>query len=172
MDDFIVASAVFHILLISVGVGASLVAIVNYLYASVDGTLNRTERGMMGVTYIILRFITIAFLLSSLCIVLFDTHSIGIGVYSPALLANLTLLFVLYINAILISTQFIGIAQALVIQFSTWCTISSVTTLAILEVPFTVHEFVMLYIVLTSVIALMCSGGYLLLSQWRKQKRQ
>ncbi len=65
MDVIFILVAILQSIGISLGVGSSTIAIVNFFVAIADGKIEPTERKMMQVTYVILRVAMVTILLTT-----------------------------------------------------------------------------------------------------------
>lgn len=149
----IVLTIVFNMAL-SLGVGSSTLAVLNFLVAIADGTINSEERKMMGLVYIVLRVAMLLLLITSFSLVSLDVQQNGLSSYSPLIISTWILLFVLYFNAILMTLHVMPSAFGPAIQAGTWYTFAIVTTVSSLGIVFSVTQFVALYVSLVVLFTL------------------
>lgn len=148
MEIIFVLSSILLSFAISLGVGSSTIAIVNFFTAIADGTIEPTERRMMGVTYIILRVAMVAIALMLVTQYMLGyvgvatpyfgtTHAVGMGLVT----------FVLYVNAVLMTYRIMPSTFGPAIQASSWYTLGALAALipaGVLAFPFTI--FLLAYI--------------------------
>lgn len=113
---------------ISLGVGSSTLAIVNFFVAIADGKIDDTERRMMGVVYIVLRVAMVAILLTTLLLLGLDVMA-GKSLMG-ADYALLTLTGVLFVNAVLMTKHIMPSTFGPSIQAGSWYTMAAVTAIA------------------------------------------
>lgn len=145
--------SIIQTMAISLGVGCSTVAIFNFFSAIADGKIEPAERGIMGVTYVILRVAMVAILITTADLLIMNLVE-GTPV-STLTYAQLTLIFVLFLNAILMTAKIMPSSFGPAIQASTWYTFGFLLAL----VPhglthFTYVTFISCYIILFVVITL------------------
>ena len=109
---------------ITLGVGASTIAIAGFLTAIVDGTFDPSERRIMGVVYISLRVAMITILLMSLGIFLMRPDFFG-----EFTLPMWVLVAVLYVNAFLMTKHLISMQVGPALQAGTWYTLGFLLTI-------------------------------------------
>jgi hypothetical protein len=130
METIFVLSTILLSFAISLGVGSSTIAIVNFFTAIADGTIEPTERRMMGVTYIILRVAMVA-----IAIMLITQYMLGyVGASTPyfgsthAVAMGLATV-VLYVNAVLMTYRIMPSTFGPAIQASSWYTLGTLAAL-------------------------------------------
>lgn len=132
---------------ISLGVGSSTLAIVNFFAAIADGTIDETERRMMGIVYVVLRIAMVAILVSTLMLFglkYLETQSFSL---TGVELGQITALAVLYINAILMTKRIMPSTYGPALQAGSWYTLGTLSALQIVGiVGFVYWEFVLSYI--------------------------
>lgn len=146
MEIVLIITAVVFNIALSLGVGSSTLAIINFFVAIADGSINSDERKMMGIVYIVLRVAMVLLLLSSLVTVSLNVQRDGIVVYNPQVISTFILLFVLYLNAILMSLRIMPTSFGPSIQAGTWYVFGIVTTFTFLGILYSVTQFITLYI--------------------------
>lgn len=138
MEIIIILLSIAQSIAISLGVGASTLAIINFFVAINDGDISTDERKLMGVVYIVLRVAMGAILVTSLLLALYHAADHGLADYLTAYKAALwTLIAVLFVNAILMTKHLISSTFGPAIQAGTWYTLGVVTAL----LPMNLHNF-------------------------------
>ena len=113
---------------ISLGVGASTLAVLNFFAAIADGTIEDTERRMMGVVYTVLRIAMGAILLSTLTrIVITEPDLLALSGYTSA---TLIVVAALYGNAILMTKHLIPTTIGPALQAGSWYTLGILSAIA------------------------------------------
>ena len=131
MEIIILLTAIIQGFAISLGVGASTLAIVNFFVAIADGKIDDTERKMMGIVYVVLRVAMSFILLTTLFLVGVAFAEQTLGSYQ---LVQLIVVAVLFINAILMTKHLMPSTFGPALQAGSWYTLSVVTTLATLGI--------------------------------------
>jgi hypothetical protein len=128
MDLIITTLTVAQSFSISLGVGASTLAVLNFFAAIADGTISDTERRMMGVVYTVLRVAMVAILLTTLTIIaITEPDLLTLSGYTSA---TLIIVAVLYGNAILMTTHLIPTTIGPALQASSWYTLGILGAIA------------------------------------------
>lgn len=131
---------------ISLGVGTSTMAIVNFFAAIADGKIDEAERRMMGLVYFVLRVAMVVILLSVLALFTAEIMTTGTLIIETYSLAIITLVAVLYTNAILMTMRIMPSTIGPSIQASTWYTLGIMASLQSLGlVTFGTLEFILGY---------------------------
>lgn len=128
---------------ISLGVGCSTLAIVNFFVAIADGKIDDSERKMMGNVYVMLRIAMVAILATTLLLIPFsEAHYL-----SAFMLGFWTLIAVLYSNAFLMTKHLMPSKFGPAIQASTWYSLGVVNALIPLGLThFSYFEFIVGYL--------------------------
>ena len=105
---------------ISLGVGCSTLAILNFFHAIADGKIEETERNFMGVTYLVLRIAMGIILVSTLVLMTLGYLTFGYEYFSSYLVAQAILIAILFINAALMTIRVMPSTFGPGIQASTW----------------------------------------------------
>ena len=124
MELIIILLVVVQSMAISLGVGSSTLAILNFFVAIADGKIDESERRMMGIVYIVLRIAMVLILLT--VGVLTFLHYSGATTY---VMAVWTLVAVLYINAILMTKHIMPSTIGPALQASSWYTLGVMSAL-------------------------------------------
>ncbi len=126
MEIIIILGTVLQGAAISIGMGASTLAIINFFVAIADGTIDPGERKMMGVVYVILRVAMVLILATFILLLVAQYYAGGpIALNLP----QLTLILVLFINAILMTKRIMPSTVGPALQASSWYTLGIMTTL-------------------------------------------
>lgn len=171
MEIIIILLTILFNIALSLGVGSSTLAIINFFVAIADGRINSDERRMMGVVYVVLRVSMVLLLLTSLLLMSINVQQVGLITYSPLMIATWILLFVLYLNAILMTIRVMPSAFGPSIQAGTWYTFGVITTLSTLGIIFSVTQFVLVYLSFVLFITLLVNGIMQYLKFIRKQAK-
>lgn len=160
MSTLYVLSVIALSFSISLGVGSSTIAVLNFFRAIADGSIDESERRMMGVTYIVLRIAMMAILLMYLVQLMYGYAGVPGNFYgNTTSVAVGFLIFILYSNAILMTYRIMPSTFGPAIQASSWYTLGVVAALVPLGITtFTALVFFLGYIctllLVTSVINL------------------
>ena len=146
MEITFVLFSVLQSVAISLGVGCSTLAVLNFFSAIADGTIDETERRMMGVVYVVLRIAMVLILLTTFGIAAITYSEASLYLFSPYLLGLWTLIAVLYVNALLMTLHVVPSTIGPAIQASTWYTLGVLAALAPLNlVNFSYWQFLLGY---------------------------
>ena len=136
--------AIVQIFSISLGVGSSTLAVVNFFVAIADGKIDETERKMMGVAYTILRIAMVTILITTS--ILFAQAYITNGLFgiSTFMIAELTMIAILYINASLMTLHIMPSTVGPAFQAASWYALGALNALAALHIDqFTYVQFIL-----------------------------
>ncbi len=149
METFLIIIAVLKAVSIALGVGGSTIAIALYLGSlSNDGKIDKSERRMLGIVYTVLRMAMILIFLTHLILNIPVYMAYGVaGLMTPLNFIQWLMLFILYVNALLMTTHVMPDTYGPGIQASTWYTLGVITTLGGLSVAINLSVFVITYIV-------------------------
>ena len=132
---------------ISLGVGSSTLAIVNFFAAIADGSIDETERRMMGIVYVVLRIAMLLILLSTLSLIGLTYYTGGSAAISALTYAQLIALAVLFINAALMTAHLVPSTFGPAIQAGSWYTLGTLIPLASLGfTAFPLWQFLLAYV--------------------------
>lgn len=132
---------------ISLGVGSSTLAITNFFVAIADGTIDPTERKMMGVVYVVLRIAMGLILVTTLLLLCLEYGSYGIMDMSVFSLAQVVALGVLFINAMLMTAHLVPSTFGPAIQAGSWYTLGTLAALQMVDVTdFSFTTFILAYL--------------------------
>jgi hypothetical protein len=146
MEALIIAIKVVQIISLSLGVGGSTLAIASFFVAIYNGTISTEERQMLGVIYIVLRVAMVLLLVTALLLLIIATQQNSTPIFTTNLIAYWVLLFVLYINATLMTMHYMPSTFGPAIQASAWYGLGIISALSLLGVIFTLTHFIICYI--------------------------
>lgn len=134
---------------ISLGVGASTLAVLNFFHAIADGKIDETERNFMGVTYIVLRVAMGIILVSTIILAITGYLTMGESYFTGYVAAQAILVAILFLNAFLMTLHLISSTFGPAIQASTWYSLGFMMSLSVhFEVNVNFLVFVLTYITL------------------------
>lgn len=146
MESFFIVVSVLQTMAISLGVGSSTFAILNFFTAISDGEIDASERRMMGMVYIVLRIAMVLILLTSATLAYITYREVGLPQISPMMGAFWTLIAVLYINAGLMTVHKISSKIGPGLQAGTWYMLGIFSALTLhVDLVFTYSQFVAWY---------------------------
>jgi hypothetical protein len=132
---------------ISLGMGASTLAILNFFAAIADGTIDDTERRMMGIVYTVLRIAMVLILLSTLALFQLQFTFAGLDSFSILHWGQLITLAVLFINAGLMTLHVMPSTFGPAIQAGNWYALGLLSAIKMLGVmDFSFFQFFLAYI--------------------------
>lgn len=105
---------------VSLGVGASTLAILNYIVASKDGSIDPSEQRLLRIVYIVLRISMGVILFTMFMQGLMSVAVFGANYFQPFTLFAWTVLIMLYVNAILMTKHRMPRAVGPALQVSSW----------------------------------------------------
>ncbi len=131
---------VFSVLLsagISLGVGASTLAILNFFHAIADGKIDLTERSFMGITYTTLRVAMGIILTSAIALAILGLNIKGEAFFTGYVAAQALLIAILFLNSFLMTVRLMPSTFGPAIQASSWYSLGVLSAL----VPFGITHF-------------------------------
>jgi hypothetical protein len=147
METIIILVAIVQSFAISLGVGSSTLAVINFFVAINDGKIDETERRMMGVTYITLRVAMVVILLTSSIILGYNTEYLGLEAMTLYVIVQFILIFVLYGNALLMTMRIMPSTFGPAIQAGSWYSLGTLAALVPLGLTnFTFTQFILSYV--------------------------
>jgi hypothetical protein len=146
MTIFITLVAILQTFTVSLGVGSSTLAIINFFVAIADGKIDETERKMMGVVYVALRVAMIGILVTTLGLVALEFISNGAVSLTAFDVAQLFTLSVLFINAVLMTKRLMPSTFGPALQAGSWYTLGALVALKLQGITdFTFIQFVLAF---------------------------
>jgi hypothetical protein len=159
METIITILSITQIISISLGVGSSTLAVLNFFTAIADGAIDPVERRMMGMTYTVLRVAMVLILLSTFGLGLYGYAEAGSLYLSSYIIAQYTLIAVLFINAILMTKRIMPSTLGPAIQAGSWYLLGFGMALFSLDmVDFSFLTFVIAYALELIFAALLING--------------
>lgn len=144
---------------VSLGVGSSTVALVNFFAAIHDGTIEPTERRMMGVTYAILRVAMVVIALALMVQYMLGYGGVATPLYGTAhaTIAGLVTA-VLYLNAILMTYRFMPSTFGPAIQAGSWYLLGFTMALITIGVVLPLSAMLLLYLTFVTLLVAGING--------------
>ena len=132
---------------ISLGTGASTLAIINFFVAIADGGISPDERRMMGVVYIVLRIAMVIILVTTMLLLFRQYGLMEFGTITTFHLAQIFVIVVLFVNATLMTLHVIPSNFGPAIQAGNWYTLGTLAALLPLGITtFTMTQFLLAYV--------------------------
>lgn len=131
---------VFSVLLasgISLGVGASTLAVLNFFHAIKDGKIDMTERDFMGVTYTVLRVAMGIILTCAIVLAVMGLNTHGDAYFTGYVAAQALLVGILFVNSFLMTMRVMPSTFGPAIQASSWYSLGVLSAL----LPFGITHF-------------------------------
>jgi hypothetical protein len=146
METLVLVATVAQGVAISLGVGTSTMAIVNFFAAIADGKIDEAERRMMGLVYFVLRVAMVIIMLTMLALFTAEFMTTGTVSLTTFTLSTILLVCTLYGNAILMTMRIMPSTVGPALQASTWYTLGIMASLNSLGlVTFGVLQFILGY---------------------------
>lgn len=160
MELFTALVTILQIFAISLGVGASTLAVLNFFAAIADGKIDDTERRMMGIVYKVLRIAMVVIVLSTIVLVALEMTTTGLTRLSVTSYAIMLVLAVLFLNATLMTKHLMPSTFGPAIQAGSWYALGMIIALINVGlINFSFIVFVLGYIAwLVLAIAIINSG--------------
>jgi hypothetical protein len=172
MSFIITLVAIIQSFSISLGVGSSTLAILNFFGAIADGTIDATERRMMGIVYIVLRVAIGLILVSTLFLIVAEQASNQAGELSAFAFGQITALAILFINAVLMTLHLMPSTFGPSIQAGSWYTLGTLAALLPLGLTdFTYVQFLLGYLTWI-VLAVAIVNGVMAMMKAKNEERK
>lgn len=144
MELIFVLIAIIQIFSISLGVGSSTLAVTNFFVAIADGKIDETERKMMGIAYVVLRVAMVTILITTTLLVVRTIATQGLAGITTFMVAELTMIAVLYINATLMTLRIMPSTVGPAFQAASWYALGALSALMTLQIAhFTYIQFLL-----------------------------
>ncbi|MBP9837055.1 MAG: hypothetical protein KBC78_04465 [Candidatus Pacebacteria bacterium] len=144
---------------ISLGVGASTMAILNFFVAIKDGKIEETERHFMGITYIVLRVAMVIILFSAATLAYFGASNMGALYFNNYAIAQFIVIGILYMNAILMTLRVMPSTFGPAVQASSWYTLGFLSAFYGLGITgFTMTTFFLSYLAIFILAVILING--------------
>ncbi len=148
MDLIIVFLTILQSVAVALGVGSSTLAIVNFFVAIEDGTIDKIERKMMGVVYVMLRVAMVLIFTATVALTAIQYFQFGVVHFTPFVIGLWILIIVLFANAFLMTKHIMPSSVGPALQAASWYTMSVLVALFSLGLnQFSLIEFTFGYIV-------------------------
>jgi hypothetical protein len=152
MTSIVITAGILQSIFISLGVGSSTLAILNFFSAISDGNIDQTERRMMGIVYFILRISMVGILFTTVTL-LAPTIAEDASQLASVSIAQLIIIAVLFANAALMTMRKMPAKYGPGIQAGSWYTLGIIAALQLQGlVDYSVVDFIIGH-VLVMVIA-------------------
>lgn len=159
METLILVVSVVQAMGISLGVGSSTLAILNFFLAIKDGKIDETERHFMGITYVILRISMVIILFSTLFLSYIGYNNFGVEYFTTYTIAQLILITVLFTNAILMTMRIMPSTFGPALQASSWYTFGFLTAIYLNGLTtFSLVTFLLCYLALFLIAVAVVNG--------------
>ncbi len=169
MTVFIGLISILQSFAISLGVGSSTLAIINFFVAIFDGKIDETERKMMGVAYIILRVAMVVILVTTISLLALESAGRGVYGLSAFSFAQLIIIAVLFLNAILMTARLMPSTFGPAIQAGSWYALGTLAAFVPLGLTgFSITQFLLGYLTWV-VLATSIVNGVMSLIKHRKR---
>ncbi len=147
MNTSIIIFSIVQAISISLGVGSATIAILNFFQAIKDGMIDPAERSFLGITYIVLRVAMIMILLTTISLAMFGYYQTGSDYITSYVIAQISLILILFVNATLMTLHIVPKALGPAIQASSWYSLGFILALAQQGLGgFTFTTFTLLYV--------------------------
>lgn len=153
MELIIILVAILQSVSVSLGVGCSTIAIINFFTAIADGKIDETERKMMGVVYTVLRVAMVLILFTTTILTAIFYGEYGFSYFTPYVIGYWMLIVVLFANAVLMTKHVMPSTVGPALQAATWYTLGILMSLLMLGL----FEFKLLHFTLGYVVAILAA---------------
>lgn len=148
MDLIIILLTILQSVAIALGVGSSTLAISNFFVAIADGEIDKTERKMMGVVYIVLRVAMGLILTTTAFLTALRYVQFGVDYFTPFVVGLWILIIMLFVNAFLMTKHIMPSSMGPALQAASWYTMGTLMALFSLGLyQFNLIQFILGYIV-------------------------
>lgn len=169
MIAFTLVTGMLQSIFISLGVGSSTLAIINFFAAIADGTIDETERRMMGIVYIVLRVAMVGILITTAALHAPVLLAGGVTAMTTMMWAQWIVLLVLYLNAILMTMRLMPSTFGPGLQAGSWYSLGIIMALALQGVTaYTLLQFALGYVAVL-VLAVGMVNGVMAILKARKE---
>ncbi len=146
MEIIYISAIIIQSMAISLGVGGSTIAVLQFFTAIKDGKIEDSERKIMGVTYLVLRIAMVLILLSTAVVAGVMYKFIGSAFINPFIIGTWTIILVLFLNAIGMTKRWIPSTFGPGIQAGSWYSLGFLISLVSLGLTsFTYVQFFLVY---------------------------
>ncbi len=171
MEIIGIVAAILQSFAISLGVGSSTLAIVNFFVAIADGQIDPAERRMMGNVYVTLRVSMVVIFFTLVILTAYNTFHLGISAFNDYLFAEWIVVTVLYLNAILMTLKIMPSTFGPAIQAGSWYSLGTIAAFVPVGLAdFTLFQFLLGYISMIILATAIVNGGMAILKDFRKKQ--
>jgi hypothetical protein len=122
MEMIIIVTTIFQSIGVSLGVGSSTLAVTNFFVALSDGKIDKSERRMMGIVYIVLRMAMVLILLTTGLLTILQSTVYGAAYFTPFVIGFWILIAILFLNALLMTLHLMPSTFGPSLQAASWYT--------------------------------------------------
>lgn len=159
METLYAINAIIQSMSVSLGVGGSTLAILNFFVAIKDGQIDTSERRMMGVVYTVLRVAMILILVTTFIQTAILLSYFGAEYFSGVALGAWTIIAVLFTNAILMTKRIMPSTFGPAIQAGSWYSLGLMLSLvAVSWSDFSYGQFWLGYIAMIALAVALVNG--------------
>jgi hypothetical protein len=130
MEIIFITLSVLQSVGISLGVGSSTLAILNFFHAIADGKIDENERNFMGITYMVLRVAMGIILVTALLLAVIG-YIEGGAFFTSYVAAQAILVSVIFINSALMTLRLMPSTFGPAIQASSWYALGFISALQV-----------------------------------------
>lgn len=159
MELFLILVAYIQSLAVSLGVGSSTIAVCNYVAALRDGQIDTSERGIMGVTYVLLRVAMVVIAITLIIQAVIFIPQYGFAYFQPFILFVWLIVAVLYANAFLMTKHLIPSTVGPSLQAVSWYTLGTLYFLSTIYVTTFAFTTLMLWYGLAFLLVTVALNG-------------
>lgn len=120
METLTIIMTIAQVIGISLGLGSSTLAVASFFKAITDGTIDPSERGMLGVIYIVLRVAMMTILISTVALAFIGYGTMGTAHFTTYVIAQFVLTAALFLNATLMTMRIMPSTFGPAIQAGSW----------------------------------------------------
>ncbi len=151
MTTIMVTAGILQSIFISLGVGSSTLAILNFFSAISDGNIDQTERRMMGIVYVILRVSMVGILVTTLTL-LAPIMTTDLTMLANVSIAQLIIIAVLFANAALMTMRKMPAKYGPGIQAGSWYTLGIIAALQLqVMVDYSLIDFIIGHVLVMTI---------------------
>lgn len=160
MEIMLLGVSLLQSFALSLGVGASTLAVVNYVVASADGVIDQAEQRLMKIVYVILRIAMVVILLTAVYQSVNALLTVGVNFVSPFLGFLYFLIAILFVNAFFMTKRMMPRAIGPSLQAASWYGLSVLNLLYYVGLTyFTFTEFFGGYLILLAIMMVVINGS-------------
>ncbi len=172
MEILIILMVMIQAMAVSLGFGVSTLTIIHFFVALRDGKITGEERRLIGINYIVLRVGMVLILLTTLTLTFIGYLHFGVGYFDPYVLGFWVLIFVLFINAILMTVHIVPLTIGPAIQAASWYTMGIFITLPSVGLDnFSFHQFAIGYAIMIIIFAIVVYGMLAILKKLQQKDK-